>query len=155
MTDLYEYALPKSPNKGGAPAGYLSIRRPKKLTWKYRHGVAQYQRPLNPRKILEHQLLPLSPHDEYNVSMAKAELVDLILDGFVRRAEAFVPAASGPEFEIDWDPKKDIYFAFRKGRERDPKAKPYKDLETLADELWRYVDPKLKAKLIKEVLPKF
>ncbi len=146
---LYEYAMPTPLEKNGAPGGYASHRKPRKLTWKYRHGVVQYRRPLNAREILDHRLIPLSVDDPYNLSLAKEELGDLI-----RFGEKIIPAASGPDFEIVYTDKKK-FAAIRAGKDISPSQKQYTQVQDLADILWDFVSPKLQQNLLKEILPKF
>ena len=61
---MYEYALSRSLKKNGAPPGYVNHRRPKNpFSWRYRHGVVQYNRPVSEDDMVDHNLEPLTQSD--------------------------------------------------------------------------------------------
>ena len=153
---LFEYAALAPIKSGkGAPSGWVSIRRPKKISWRYRHGVAQYTKPLDPRQIMKYNLLPVSPTDPWVSSEAREALGDLLRFEVMQSGSADLDTKNGHHFVVEhlggsnWA----TYLENNQGVRKF--SKPFKSIEEAAEYLWNYIDNKLKDKLLREVTPKF
>jgi len=83
---LYEYALSRPLERGGAPSGFVGHRRANKLiTWKWRHGVVQYRHPLSDDQIAGFKLTPLSAKDPAVMDLIYDLVYDDIMDQIVPR----------------------------------------------------------------------
>jgi hypothetical protein len=104
---LFEYALSKPLDKGGAPPGYVGHRKARKLiTWKYRHGIVQYRRPLREEVIIKYKLEPLTPEDPWVMEMIMDVVADDVLGGLIENNifEVSVKGGNVAVIETDWSP---------------------------------------------------
>lgn len=93
---VYEYLLSSPLEDKGAPPGHIGHRKAKKLlTWKFRHGVAQYPRPLSSQQIDRYKLRPVSKTDPYYEPWAIDNLYNDIVRFLIRKDRYLAPTARG------------------------------------------------------------
>ena len=100
----YEYALSRPLDREGAPAGYINHRKARKrLTWKYRHGVVQYARPLSDSQVTQYRLAPLSAEDPAIVEMITDLVYDDVMSQLVAKDEFIASVAGGNSVVVRYD----------------------------------------------------
>ena len=146
-TKLYEYALAKSLDKGGAPGGWVGHRKAnKRLTWKFRHGVVQYKRPLKQDTIYQYRLEPLTPKDPEFLRQMLSLVYDDIARSMIMVGNYEHDVKGGNVARVGNDPTspKHVYLLEIFDRAGNPvgKGKRFKERMQAAAELWKHFTPK-------------
>lgn len=144
---MYEYALSKPLNNGGAPSGYVSHRRAKNpLSWKYRHGVVRYDRPVSRDDLIDYNMLALTVDDprfmEEVYKLVKDDIVTQMVD-----TDRYVTVLDGGKMaliEHDYDnrPLKYVIRVLDRSGDQIKIAARDKDLEKIVRALWNLFSPK-------------